>query len=548
MPQSYADDLLDVAIVGGGVSGVYSGWRLLTSSRAPISPLGQGQASPLKVVLFESSDRIGGRLLSVTPPGIPGTRVELGGMRYTSAHKWVVDLVGHLRLTPLPFPVRQPQNIAYLRGHRLRMQDLTDAAKLPYALGPNERSPTDLADGFTAVAARQMLRVILGKDVDLTEVDWIEVARTGCFEGSKLQDLALRYLMQRQVSHEAFAFAEDSSGYDSILFTWNGADGFPWNLADFGTNVTFHRLAEGYDQIPIRIAEAFQGAGGEIRRETRLEAFDQVNLEDGSRVIELRLADRAKGTITVHTRHLILAVPRRSLELLDQTGVVLAAENANVHELIRSVTPIPLFKLAICYSYPWWETLPPVEVGGEPSRINQGESVTNLPIRQCYYWAVDGASQNAVILIYDDGLALDYWAGLRQHPEVFANAAPGGRITASLDWDTYGAPKRMVDEIHRQLLELHGVQNLEDVPTPYAAAYRDWGEDPFGGGANFWHIHVDSQAVGHAIIQPVPEVPVYICGEAYSHAQGWVEGALATAEEMLQSHLGLLPPNWAAPD
>jgi hypothetical protein len=41
------------------------------------------------------------------------------------------------------------------------------------------------------------------------------------------------------------------------------------------------------------------------------------------------------------------------------------------------------------------------------------------------------------------------------------------------------------------------------------------------------------------------EVPVFICGESYSHAQGWVEGALATTEDMLQHHLGLMPPTWA---
>jgi monoamine oxidase len=546
MRQNQSDpNLLDVAIVGGGVSGVYSGWRLLTSDRAPGSPLEGAQAAPLKVALFESSGRIGGRLLSVTPPGIPDTRLELGGMRYTSAHKWVVDLVDHLGLTPKPFPVRQPENIAYLRGHRLRMQDLTDADKLPYDLRANERNPVDLADGFTAVAARRTLQTILGKNVDLTRVDWLEVARTGRFEGVRLQDLALRYLMQRAISHEAFALTEDTSGYDSILFTWNGADGFPWNLADFGRDGTYHNLVEGYDQVPIRVAKAFQAAGGEIRLRTRLESFDQVTLDDGGRAIELRLADQANGTTMVRARHLILAMPRRSLELLDQTGVLLAPGNARVHDLIGSVTPIPLFKLGICYPYPWWETLPPVEVGGQPQPITQGESVTDLPIRQCYYWAAARATQNAVILIYDDGLALDYWAGLRQHPEVFENAAPPEDPTVSPEWESHSAPKPMVLEIHRQLLELHGAQDLLGVPEPYAAAYRDWGEDPYGGGANFWHLHVDSQAVGHAIIQPMPEVPVYVCGEAYSHAQGWVEGALATAEEMLQNHLGLLPPVWA---
>ncbi|MEO6935158.1 MAG: hypothetical protein ABI171_07420 [Collimonas sp.] len=35
------------------------------------------------------------------------------------------------------------------------------------------------------------------------------------------------------------------------------------------------------------------------------------------------------------------------------------------------------------------------------------------------------------------------------------------------------------------------------------------------------------------IIQPLGQQPLYICGEAYSDAQGWVEGALQTADMML---------------
>jgi monoamine oxidase len=38
----------------------------------------------------------------------------------------------------------------------------------------------------------------------------------------------------------------------------------------------------------------------------------------------------------------------------------------------------------------------------------------------------------------------------------------------------------------------------------------------------------------------VPDVPVYICGEAYSRAQGWVEGALDTADQVL-AKLGVAP-------
>src|ERR1700761_295830 len=77
---------VDVAIVGGGVGGIYTGWRLMTS------PLGTGLAAEwasardgkLEVALFEGSDRIGGRLLSARSAHMPDTTAEIGGMRYVS--------------------------------------------------------------------------------------------------------------------------------------------------------------------------------------------------------------------------------------------------------------------------------------------------------------------------------------------------------------------------------------------------------------------------------------------------------------------------------
>ena len=100
-------------------------------------------------------------------------------------------------------------------------------------------------------------------------------------------------------------------------------------------------------------------------------------------------------------------------------------------------------------------------------------------------------------------------------------------------------------EVHRQLMEMHGVQHRIDIPLPYAAAYRDWGEDPYGGGANFWHLGVDSEQVARKILQPKGGIRVFVCGEAYSHQQGWVEGALRTADEMLFRHFKLELPSWS---
>jgi hypothetical protein len=41
-----------------------------------------------------------------------------------------------------------------------------------------------------------------------------------------------------------------------------------------------------------------------------------------------------------------------------------------------------------------------------------------------------------------------------------------------------------------------------------------------------------------------PAVPLHICGDAYSSDQGWTEGAFATAERVVQRHLGIAAPGW----
>src|ERR687885_901240 len=103
-----ADENIDIAIVGGGVSGVYSAWRLK-------------QADPnRKIVVFEGSGQIGGRLLSVRPPDIPNMVAELGGMRILPAVQPRItrlidvlnqELPSDQKIELYDFPVDKPQNI-----------------------------------------------------------------------------------------------------------------------------------------------------------------------------------------------------------------------------------------------------------------------------------------------------------------------------------------------------------------------------------------------------------------------------------------------------
>src|SRR4030095_13987699 len=111
-----------------------------------------------------------------------------------------------------------------------------------------------------------------------------------------------------------------------------------------------------------------------------------------------------------------------------------------------------------------------------------------------------------------------------------------GQQSAST-WDRYPASQELVAEVARQLATMHG---LSYTPEVCNAAFRDWGDDPFGGGWNSWNIGVKSWEVKQRILQPLDQCSLYIFGEAYSDAQGWVEGALQTADLMLEK-FGIAP-------
>src|ERR1700735_5076398 len=57
----------DVAIIGGGPSGLYAAYRLLTGTPRSNSPV----ATKPSVAVFEASSRLGGRIWAVGPPQAP---------------------------------------------------------------------------------------------------------------------------------------------------------------------------------------------------------------------------------------------------------------------------------------------------------------------------------------------------------------------------------------------------------------------------------------------------------------------------------------------
>jgi monoamine oxidase len=515
---------LDVAIVGGGVSGVYAAWRLLSEGRAQ------------NVTVFEADDRIGGRLLSVEPPNMPHMTAELGGMRILPAvQPRIAALLERLNANPqgyepietFAFPVDEPDNIAYLRGVHMRLSTFTtQPSDIPYRLTFQEQGQS-----VGAILVRAIEQLVPGiTQPSLTEAQRRAMTRDATLDGEPLYEMGFWEVLARVLSSEAYQLGTAAGGYQSVLSNWNAADAIPWFLSDFGVAPSYRGFKKGFQQVPLALAAQTMHAGGQICLNTRVHG---VAWRDG--IFELQLDS---GDV-VQARQLILAMPRRSLELLMPHSPLL--QMPAVQRLIGSVTPRPLFKLFTTYREPWWLA----------AGVKSGRSVTDLPVRQTYYWPLETgepalSGRSMLMASYDDGLNVSFWDGFRPKrgllwlssgaaPRTF-DEADAGIAAATAGWQRYQAPPAMVAEVQRQLAELHG---LKYVPHAVDAAFMDWGDDPYGGGWNSWNIGVRSWEVKEQIVQPVADVPLYVCGEAYSDAQGWVEGALQTADRLLERHFGI---------
>ncbi len=251
------DGTLDTAVIGGGIAGLYAAWRLA-----------DGGVSPDKIAVFEATDRIGGRLLSVSMPGTNGLVAEFGGMRFLTSQRIISSLVQHLGIDVRPFPMGGPENLNYLRGKRFTNADYARPGAIPYALNNNEAG-----DDPTALMVRA-IRDLVPDAETLDPEKWNTVKRQLTLDGVPLTDWGFLEFLNRYLSYEAVMLVDDGGGYCSIPREWNAAEALPWLLADFADNPQYKTLVNGMATLPERACRrvATQGHCGEPRASSRVAA------------------------------------------------------------------------------------------------------------------------------------------------------------------------------------------------------------------------------------------------------------------------------------
>jgi lysine 2-monooxygenase len=597
----------DVAVIGGGIAGCYTAWRLRTLDKrdlapdSPLLPLLKDKAR-LDVGLFEYSDRLGGRLWSAALRDMPEEFAEFGGMRFYKEMHVVWNLIETLGLAPraIPFPVGDPHNLVYVRGRHLRSAQL-GTADVPYRLRYLERgkTPDQLTDLVSDLAVAGFVALRRQYSAAFAAGNWEEAERlrkeydlrkqSTRIDGRTVYDMSWWELQARVLSYEAFEFILETGGYDVTNTNGNAAHSLDQNFFTPEAG-GFFRLSHGFDELPDKLNEVYDGAGGRTYLLHRLVGFDKAAADgaggpynllfhlrsDANAPAEGRtegaLARLGERYVKARAKLVVLALPVRALRLLDQDNFFFrpatrdgSDRKARLDQAMDAVLGVDAFKLFLAYRRPWWHQ----------AGVTKGQSVTDLPLRQCYYWATDvGGSPtsptgtNSILMAtYNNGVSVPFWQSLQAgplfgpDPAVAAAADPfAGRAFAQIDRvgqrlaarpsDAVEPPPRplprtatrtMVAQAHAQLMEMHGVAYA---PEPYDAHFQDWTVDPFGAGWHQWKTSTDENRLIPYMRQPLEDEQVFVVGECWSDAQGWVQGALNTSETMLQERLGLNWPAW----
>jgi len=521
----------DVTVVGAGMSGLYTAWRMAAEWRTSPELAKLASARPdgkLRMCVLDWSDRVGGRLDSRIIADMEHVPAELGGMRYTPGHLVVCQLVKRFNLAAEPFPMTKSSQF-YMRGARFSESGVSSGNQVPpYKLETAElkQTPNQLFN-FAITRACQY-------DNKWTDANWQWVKENRTFSDAVYQqvpfyDIGFWNLLYRTLSNEGYDYVWDGGGYNSNTINWNAAEAMPYMLTDFSVTPQFSRLVAGYHALPAALAAAVKGLGVPIFGDYRLVRFDTI---DG--LIRCQVERRHGGApnkTAFKTQVLFLAMPRTSLELIDQDCEFFA--NERVQYTIQSVIPQPSYKLFMAYETRWWNK----------AEFYPGPTVTDLPLRMTYDFGSESErggkpDDHRTLLLagYADMQADSFWSVL-ERDSVFTRPPSDSDIGSDGGAEPTEVMCRMAESMLVKVLTVNGV--APKISRRIGAYYQDWSQEPYGGGYHAWAAHFKAWEVMREVRKPMPDRTIYICGEAYSNGQGWVEGAVCTAESILEEFFNM---------
>ncbi|NYZ67098.1 FAD-dependent oxidoreductase [Endozoicomonas sp. SM1973] len=563
----------DVVVIGAGMSGLYATWRILKDS------------PDKNIVILERSHRTGGRLDSdlIEFNDEITVKEEEGGMRFTFDN--MDDLMSLFLLLDIdnqivPFPMNSGgNNRLFFRGESFNNQV---AKENNYSIWQELYNLEPIEQG---IDPKSIINTVFNRILDVnpnfterpdkrTPTFWQKFRLECQWNGVCLKDWTLwNLLTEMGYSNECITLLYRLLGFNGTFLSQMNAGVAYQLLEDFPNDPQFKTFKDGFSTLPNALVNAI---GKErIFLKTHLESIDRHE-ENGDYALSYQTT-APDGTTTsnvIHAKQVILGLPRLALEKLFINSNALNRlpddQSKQLWDTLQTTTNQALLKINLYYDKAWWGN----NITGRPP-VSFGPNFSDLPLGSVYpFYAIDNElvaaleyqswlkshqkdvpehlrekidqiNQNkyekpAALTIYCDFLNINFWKALQHNGPLFNSP-----LQEKYKGHFFAASQSVVNtatEFFKSLFSTHYV------PQPTLTSARIWDgstrfdENPseqFGYGVHQWALHANDKAVMEQLAEPLPGL--YICGEAYSDYQGWVEGALRSTDIVLAKGFNLPP-------
>lgn len=580
-------DEVDIAVVGGGVSGLYSTWKILEKDASQ------------RICILEQLNRTGGRLDSdlikfkEQDGSIKEVKEEQGGMRFTfDTMDNLMALFLQLNLTNdiVPFPMNSGgNNRLYFRGHAFTnaeaKEDNYSVWSDLYNLSPQEQG----------IDPKSIINTVFNRILDVNpqfterplhrDPDFWQRFRLQCqWNGVSLVDWQLQGLLSDMgYSVECINLLYRLSGFNGTFLSGMNAGVAYQLLEDFPADPKFKTLKNGFSTLTnamVTKIDSIKSGGEEVERiflRTMVDGIDkkgEVFTINYTRIVN---GKTVKGE--VKAKKIILGLPRLALEKMFIGSSLFSkldtATSEKIWNTLQSASNQPLLKINLYYDKAWWGN----KISGQPP-IEFGPNFSDTPLGSVYpFYTVDEEIATALeyskwlkdngqdvpadiqaildkkynlpaaLTIYCDYMNINFWKALQNQGKPYHTEmqAKNPKLLA--------ASEVVVEQATAFFKKLF---NTHYVPKPSLTSARVWSgssyfpqEDgtssgdenttyqPYGYGVHQWAMGAQDDQVMSDLVQPIEGVELYTCGEAFSDYQGWVEGALRSTNLVLEQKFGI---------
>ncbi|KZN61972.1 hypothetical protein N473_20735 [Pseudoalteromonas luteoviolacea CPMOR-1] len=573
-------------IFGGGPSGLYTAWRLLDSGKVV-------KGDQLEIIEWGDYDYGQNGEGTRLPAGRICTYhyqndsrqsyIEVGGMRFIEwddenkqGHQLVTTTIHKLGLDCHKAPFNTTEDpLLFVRGQHLYQSEISVSKRAPYDtntyvdISKTESVPANAAPADDLIG--NISNSIVTKKAR-NRVQQCEFYASGKlpdgFEsyvykpGDLASNIGYWNILYDQAYNEGYQYAADANGYSSNVINWNAADAAVYN-GEFAPGGKFQTLKTGMSSLFVSLYKTCSSLAKnsdvdfKITKSTRLHSIWNKSGKTQFYIATGCKPDVPAGDVK-ETDYAFLAMPPHAIKavaaatryLPDEDDRVNFLNQAKVANYLESVIEQPSFKAAMFFDTPWWENSAlPFKPKIDTQTQTYGPTITDLPIRQVYYFGNNAVDENAkpvygILASYDDMRFTNFWRELEWSIDELHTVAPSTDTQPLIGAKT--ATNVMQKMLRLQLARLHyGNQHIdpEVIPKPLETTFMDWGHNPFGAGYHAWASHYNICNVMQDIRTPevlagMDKSPnVFIIGSAFSNDQAWIEGAFCTAESVLVDYL-----------